>query len=173
MRKIIFMLLMMISISSFGKFTYTISDNGKNFIKKHETCQLVAYWDVNGYSIGWGHHSKDVYKGMKISQIQANKYFDEDIKEVEMAANRIINSLPYKYKFSQNFFDSLCSLVYNCGEGGVKSTNFYKRLKSCRVKNGKMNMNDFNFTVAAVKTSKISVPGHKERRLNEYKLMIS
>ena len=159
---------MMISISSFG---YTISNNGKNFIKKHETCKLIAYWDSNGYSIGWGHHSKDVYKGMKISQTQANKYFDKDIKEVEKAANRIIRSLPYKYKFSQNFFDSLCSLVYNCGEGGVKSTNFYKRLKLCRVKNGKMNMNDFNFTIAAVKTSKISAPGHKERRLNEYKLM--
>ena len=170
MRKILFSLLMMISISS---FCYTISTNGKNFIKKHETCKLTAYWDSNGYSIGWGHHAKDVYKGMKISKAQANKYFDKDIKEVEKAANRIINSLPYKYKFSQNFFDSLCSLVYNCGEGGVKSTNFYKRLKSCRVKNGKMNMADFNFTVAAVKTSKISAPGHKERRLNEYKLMSS
>jgi len=168
MRKILFSLLMMISMSSFG---YTISNHGKNFIKKHETCKLTAYWDSNGYSIGWGHHSKDVYKGMKISQTQANKYFDKDIKEVEKAANRIIKSLPYEYKFSQNFFDSLCSLVYNCGEGGVKSTNFYKRLKSCRVKNGKMNMNDFNFTLAAVKTSKISAPGHKERRLNEYKLM--
>lgn len=170
MRKIIFFLLMLISISSFG---YTISNNGKNFIKKHETCKLTAYWDANGYSIGWGHHSKDVYKGMKISKSQANKYFDKDIKEVEKAANRIINSLPYKYKFSQNFFDSLCSLIYNCGEGGVKSTNFYKRLKLCRVKNGKMNIDDFNFTVAAVKTSKISAPGHKERRLNEYKLMLS
>lgn len=170
MRKIIFFLLMMISISSFG---YTISNNGKNFIKKHETCKLTAYWDSNGYSIGWGHHTKEVYKGMKISKAQANKYFDKDIKEVEKAANRIIKSLPYEYQFSQNFFDSLCSLVYNCGEGGVKSTNFYKRLKSCRVKNGKMNIADFNFTVAAVKTSKISAPGHKERRLNEYKLMAS
>ena len=39
-----------------------------------------GWWNTkgNGYSIGWGHHSKDVYKGMKISQIQANKYFDED-----------------------------------------------------------------------------------------------
>ena len=170
MRKILFSLLMMISISSFG---YTISNNGKNFIKKHETCKLTAYWDSNGYSIGWGHHTKEVYKGMKISKAQANKYFDKDIKEVEKAANRIIKSLPYEYQFSQNFFDSLCSLIYNCGEGGVKNTNFYKRLKSCRVKNGKMNMADFNFTVAAVKTSKISAPGHKERRLNEYKLMAS
>ena len=170
MRKILTALLMMVSVTSFA---YQISTSGKNFIKKHETCKLTAYWDSNGYSIGWGHHAKDVHKGMKISQAQANKYFDKDIKEVEKAANRIINSLPYKYRFSQNFFDSLCSLVYNCGEGGVKSTKFYQRLKACRVKNGKMNQSDFAYTVSAVKTSKISAPGHKERRMNEFKLMIS
>ena len=158
-------------ISTFS-FAYTISHSGKQFIKNQEKCVLTAYWDSDGYSIGWGHHGKDVKKGMKISRIQANIYFNKDIKEVDKAANRIIKSLPYKYNFSQNFFDGLCSLVYNAGEGGVKKSDFYKRLKNCRVRNNKINNNDLNFSIAGVKTSRISCKGHISRRYNEYKLML-
>jgi GH24 family phage-related lysozyme (muramidase) len=170
MKKLIYMLLFMSSLQVFG---YSISNNGKQFIKDQETCALTAYWDSNGYSIGWGHHGSDVKKNMRISKAQANKYFNEDIKEIEKAANRLIKALPYKYTFSQNFFDGLCSLVYNCGEGGVQKSEFYNRLKLCRVRNGVMNKNDFNFSVAGVKTSRISAPGHKSRRYDEHKLMLS
>lgn len=154
-------------------YAYKISNSGKKFIKDHETCVLTAYWDSNGYSIGWGHHGSDVKKNMKITKAQANKYFNEDIKEIEAAANRLIKDLPYSYKFSQNFFDGLCSLIYNCGEGGVKKSEFYKRLKNCRIKNKKINQGDLNYSIAGVKTSRISAPGHKSRRYDEHKLMLS
>lgn len=171
MKKIIFTFIFwLISIFSFG---YTISNNGKQFIKNQEKCSLTAYWDSNGYSIGWGHHGKDVKKGMRISKWQAHKYFNEDIKKFEDAANRIIKSLPYKYKFSQGFFDGLCSLVYNAGEGGVMKSEFYKRLRNCRVRNNKININDLNFSIAGVKTSRISCKGHISRRYDEHKLMLS
>ena len=159
-------------ISTFS-FAYTISNSGKQFIKNQESCSLTAYWDSDGYSVGWGHHGKDVKKGMHISKAQAHKYFNEDIKLIEAAANRIIKSLPYKYKFSQNFFDGLCSLVYNAGEGGVMKSEFYKRLKNCRVRNNKINNNDLNFSIAGVKTSRISCKGHISRRYDEHKLMLS
>lgn len=152
---------------------YTISESGKQFIKDHEQCVLTAYWDSNGYSIGYGHHAKDVYQGMRITEAQADKYFEKDIKMVEEAANRIINSLPYKYKFSQGFFDGLCSFVYNCGEGGAKNSEFYRRLRRCRVRNEIMNESDFNFTLAAIKKDKISAKGHEIRRANEYSKMLS
>lgn len=159
-------------ISTFS-FSYNISNAGKKFIKNQENCSLTAYWDSNGYSIGWGHHGKDVRKNMRISKAQANNYFNKDIKEIEKAANRIIKSLPYKYKFSQGFFDGLCSLVYNAGEGGVMKSEFYKRLKNCRVRNNKMNANDLSFSIAGVKTSRISCKGHISRRYDEHKLMLS
>ena len=159
-------------ISTFS-FSYNISNSGKQFIKNQENCSLIAYWDSDGYSIGWGHHGKDVKKNMKISKSQANNYFNKDIKEIEAAANRIIKSLPYKYKFSQGFFDGLCSLVYNAGEGGVMKSEFYKRLKNCRVRNNKMNTNDLSFSIAGVKTSRISCKGHISRRYDEHKLMLS
>ena len=152
---------------------YTISNKGKRFIKDQETCVLTAYWDSNGYSIGWGHHGSDVKKNMRISKAQANKYFNKDIKKIENIANKLINNLPYKYKFSQGFFDGLCSLVYNAGEYGVHKSEFYKRLKRCRVRNGKINKNDLNYSIAGVKTSRISAPGHKYRRYDEHKLMLN
>lgn len=170
MRNII---LSIFTILTLNTFAYSISNNGKQFIKNQEKCVLTSYWDSNGYSIGWGHHGKDVKKNMRISKAQANKYFNEDIKNIEAVANRIINSLPYKYKFNQNFFDGLCSLVYNTGEGGVMKSEFYKRLKSCRVKNRKINKNDLNFTIAGVKTSRISCKGHISRRYDEHKLMLT
>lgn len=161
------------SISVLNIYGHGISSRGRDFIKSQETLVLTAYWDSNGYSIGYGHHGKDVKKNMRISKAQANHYFNKDIKEVEASANRIIKSLPYKYNFSQGFFDGLVSLVYNCGEGGVMKSDFYKRLKSCRVKNGKINQNDLNFTIAAVKSCRISAPGHKSRRYDEHKLMLT
>ena len=170
MRNII---LSIFTILTLNTFAYSISNSGKQFIKNQEKCVLTAYWDSNGYSIGWGHHGKDIKKNMRISKAQANKYFNEDIKIIEAAANRIINSLPYKYKFNQNFFDGLCSLVYNAGECGVIKSEFYKRLKSCRVKNGKINKNDLNFTIAGVKISRISCKGHISRRYDEHKLMLT
>ena len=53
-------------LSSINSFAYTISNIGKQFIKNQETCVLTAYWDSNGYSIGWGHHGSDVKKNMRI-----------------------------------------------------------------------------------------------------------
>ena len=164
---------MLLFMSSINTFAYTISSKGKRFIKNQETCVLTAYWDSNGYSIGWGHHGSDVKKGMKISKAQADKFFNKDIKEIEASANRLLKSLPYKYTFSQNFFDGLCSFVYNCGESGLQKSEFYKRLKRCRMRNGVINKNDLKYSIASVKTSRISAPGHKFRRYDEHKLMLS
>jgi GH24 family phage-related lysozyme (muramidase) len=170
MKKLFIIALLMNVLHVFG---YSISNNGKEFIKNQENCVLTAYWDSNGYSIGWGHHGSDVKKNMRISKAQANKYFNKDIKVIEAAANRLLKNLPYKYNFSQGFFDGLCSLVYNAGEGGVMKSEFYKRLKNCRVRNGKINQNDLNFSIAGVKTSRISCKAHVSRRYDEHKLMLS
>lgn len=161
-------ILFCISITCFGN-TYKISNNGKNIIKKHESCKLTAYWDSNGWSIGYGHHSKNVYKGMIISKEYANKLFNEDIKNVNKSINRLLSNIKIKHDYSQNFIDGLGDLIYNCGENGVKKSEFYNRLKRCR----KNNINDFNYTIAAVKTLRVSHPGHKQRRYFIHKLMLN
>lgn len=153
--------------------TYSISNDGKEFIKSVEKCKLTAYPDAGGYSIGWGHHGSDVTAGMTINQKRADKYFNEDIKAAEGMVNWLLKQLPYEYKFSQGFIDGMVSLVYNAGAGNVQKSAFYQRLKRCRVKGGKMNESDFVYTLAAVKTSCVTCKGHKPRRVQEYNMMIN
>lgn len=152
---------------------YNISNDGEEFIKQYEKCSLVAYWDSNGYSIGYGHHAADIKEGQRITQKKADEYFHKDIMRTVAAVNRLLRELPYDYEFSQGFIDGMCSLVYNCGENGVRQSTFYKRLLACRVKNGIMDESDYNYTVAGVKVSRISCEAHKRRRHAEHLLMAS
>lgn len=158
-------------------YSYTVSDKGKKQIMLRESCKLTLYKDNTGYSIGYGHRIKKGEKYKKISKAKAEQLFKEDIKNVEASINRILKNI--KFKPTQNFIDGLADLVYNCGEGGVKKSEFYKRLSKCRVKNGKVNKNDLNYTVAAIKTMRLpsSKTGLKEgvskRRHETHKQMLS
>lgn len=170
-RKCIITIIISLFVSCANCQAYKMSNAGKEHIKRHESCQLVAYWDSNGYSIGYGHHTKDVKKGMKISKAKAEHFFKKDIKDVEDSANRMIESLPYKYKFSQSFFDGLCDLIYNCGTSGVYNSEFYNRLKRCRP--NKHMQKDLEYTLASIKNMRITCKGHIERRKNTYNMMRS
>lgn len=153
---------------------YKISEKGKQFIIKYEKCHLKSYPDLGGgYTIGYGHHTKDIKANMTISQKQAEKYFDKDIRETEEYAIYLIKQLPYKYEFSQEFFDGLCDLIYNAGVGAVQKSTFYNRLKNCRVINGNMHREDYQYTLEAIKTLNAPYKGHKIRRNECYKNMIS
>lgn len=167
MKKIITIFIFSFLFINFS-YSYSISAQGKENIKKYESCQLTAYWDSNGYSIGYGHHSKDVKKGMKISKKQANKYFDQDIKKTSESVNRLIKELNPKIKLSQGFIDGLHDLVYNCGEQGVRTSEFWNRMKRCRPGN----KNDIQYSIAAVKQCRINTKGHVQRRYEIHKLML-
>lgn len=89
-----------------------ISENGKNLIKKYEGHRLKAYYCPSGIlTIGWG-HTGNVYEGQTITQVEADRLFDEDIKRYEAAD---------QYgSFNQNQFDALTSFAYNCGVGALQ-----------------------------------------------------
>jgi len=165
------------NVITFATYPYTVSDNGKEFIKEHESLKLVAYDDPTPQkrSIGWGHQIQPGENYTKITETQANEIFESDIKKIEASVNRLLKKTNPKFKYTQSFIDGMASLVYNCGEYGVSQTPFYQRLLKCRVDNSDdcINEGDLNFTLAAVKTSKVFCEGHKVRRFNEYKLMIS
>lgn len=171
LKKILLVVLIsLVSISSFAK-GIKISDEGKDFIKKQESCVLHAYWDSNGYSIGYGHHARGVHKGMTITFAQALKYFNEDITTIESSVSDLLDKLPYKYNFSQGFIDGFISFTYNVGPGGAQKSIFYKRLKNCRVVKGVMNEEDLAYALAGIKISGIKCSQHKKRRQEEYNLM--
>ena len=90
-----------------------ISSQGLQLLKNFEGCRLKAYWDVNGYSIGYGHHGSDVSKDMKITQAEADAFLKKDVAKFEKAVNAL------KYDFNQNQFDALVDFAYNCGAGNL------------------------------------------------------
>lgn len=165
------------TISNFAAYPYTVSNNGKNFIKEHESLKLTAYNDPSPTkrSIGWGHQIQPGENYTVITKEQADRIFEQDIKRIEASLNRLLKKTNPNFKYSQGFIDGMASLIYNCGEYGVSTTVFYQRLLKCRLDNSEdsINESDLRFTLAAVKTSKIFCEGHKIRRANEYKLMIN
>lgn len=152
---------------------YSISESGKKHIQAYEKLSLSAYKDGGGYSIGWGHHLLPGESYKHISFKKANQLFKEDIQKTNNAINRLLKRFDGKVRFSQAFIDGLGDLVYNCGEAGVMKSDFYKRLCNCRVKDKKINENDLNFTIAAVKTMCISCEAHISRRYETHKRMLS
>lgn len=157
---------------------YKLSKTGKDFIKSQETCVLTAYNDPDPQrrSVGWGHQIQPGESLEHITQKKADELFENDIEWVNDAINRLIKQHDRRFIYSQGFIDGLGSLIYNCGERGVTLTEFWNRWSRCRYdKNmpGFINQNDLNFTIAAVKTSRISAKGHIERRYDEHKLMLN
>ena len=90
-----------------------MSLKGLQLLKSFEGCRLTAYWDVDGYSIGYGHHAKAITKGMTITQREADEFLLKDVAKFEKAVNAL------KYDFNQNQFDALVDFAYNCGAGNL------------------------------------------------------
>lgn len=98
-----------------------ISPNGINLIKKFEGCRLTAYKAVSTekyYTIGWGHYGSDIKAGQKITQSQADSLFLKDIQKYVDGVNNAV-----KIPISQSQFDSLVSLAYNIGVGGMQGSS--------------------------------------------------
>ena len=93
-----------------------ISDRGLELIKTFEGCSLTAFWDVNGYAIGYGHHG-NVEAWDTITQEQADELLKDDL-----AGNYepSVNKYDTDYNFNQNEFDALVSFCYNCGAANLR-----------------------------------------------------
>lgn len=105
-----------------------ISEKGINLIKSFEGCKLKAYLcPANVWTIGYG-HTNGVYKGMTITQEQADKYFLDDIKPIE----EYLNSL--NVELTQGQYDALVSFTYNLGLGKLKSSTLLKCVKAKQFK---------------------------------------
>ena len=115
-----------------GLSTGKVSEQMKNQIKSDEGgFKERAYWDKDGYSIGYGHHGlvngKPIYEGQIITKEQADALFEQDIS---VAENRVKNQLKkagITTPISQNMFDAMVNYVYNAGSLGPK---FLAKLKA-------------------------------------------
>ena len=92
-------------------------------IKKFEGVSLSAYQDAKGvWTIGYG-HTKDVKRGDKITQYQAEQFLREDLQQFEAVANRV------KRISTQGKFDAILDFIYNCGPANFESSTLKKYIE--------------------------------------------
>lgn len=151
----------------------TLSNKGKENIKKHETLQLVAYEIGDDMiTIGYGHSEpakKSKFKvGDKISEPHANKLFEHDVYEKAKNIRSMFKEWEIKNKrkvlITQSMFDAIVSMAYNIGITGFRNTDFVEYLEKGQIKNA----------ADVIKQTKISnkFPGLKDRRQFEYDLFM-
>lgn len=103
-----------------NKFTLVNTDIPHHF----EGCKLKAYLCPAGiWTIGWGSTGSHVYKGLVITQEQADELF---IKDTERFVNAVNNKV--KTPITQYQFDALVSFVYNIGIGAFGRSTLLKKL---------------------------------------------
>lgn len=95
-----------------------IGQAGLKLIMEFEGCRLAAYQCSAGvWTIGYG-HTAGVYKGMTITQAQAEAYLKQDVAKFEKYVNNPAY-VPITESLNQNQFDALVSFAYNCGAGNL------------------------------------------------------
>ena len=99
-----------------------ISYRGKELLKELEGFRHHACLEPGGvWTIGYGTtkiDGKPVEAGQTVTEVQAQKWLDEDLAWAQTAVNKLV-----KVKLTQNMFDALVSFVYNIGESAfAKST---------------------------------------------------
>jgi len=129
-----------------------ISENGLDAIRKFESYFPYEYFDIKGYSIGYGHlqdsgPNSNFDDG--ITEEEAFKLFTDDVK---LRENIVKRSLP-NTTLTQGQFDALVSLVYNVGslKSGIKTAlkearfndaaEIFLRYSKSRNSNGQLEVN--------------------------------
>ena len=100
--------------------TLTVSDGGKNLIKKYEGLELEAYYCASGQrTIGYGHTRSNF---SHITESQADSLLKIDLEAIEEYLNK-------HYDFNQNEFDAIASFIYNIGIHKFSTSTFSKTLE--------------------------------------------
>lgn len=104
-----------------------LSEKIKKMIKGWEGCRLTAYRCPAGVlTIGYGHTGPDVRAGMKITQSEADRLFNQDVKRF---ADKVAPQFA-GVTLNNNQFDALVSLSYNIGSLSVKAPTLLRKVKA-------------------------------------------
>ena len=91
-------------------------------LKRYEACSLVVYDDQAGLpTIGWGHLIKpgEFASDARLTQDEADALFLADLAPVEAAVNKAL-----RVEVTQEQYDSIVSMAFNCGTGALLSSTF-------------------------------------------------
>jgi len=102
-----------------------ISQEGLSLIKKFEGCEYNAYKCAAGVlTIGYG-HTAGVKEGDLVTQQEADKILEEDMKEYEGYIKSAVT-----VDLNQNQFDSLVSWVFNLGPSNLSSSTLLTKINN-------------------------------------------
>lgn len=93
----------------------TISDAGRDFIRGHEKLTLTAYYDKNGYAIGYGMHT---WRGRKVTRTypgRVSRGIVEDEYARQLEESVVFVKTHVCAPLTQPMLDSLVSVVWNLG----------------------------------------------------------
>jgi lysozyme len=107
---------------------FTISEKGKQSLKKYEALYLEAYQDTSGvWTIGYGNtfyeDGTKVKEGDVITENRANKLFENIVAKFSANVLKLISQ-----RLTQNQFDSIVSLAYNIGVNAFKKSTVLKKI---------------------------------------------
>ena len=88
-----------------------LSQNGFEFLKSVEGKMNKPYWDNDAYSVGYGHHGKDIDPNKIYTDKEIEDFFQKDKIRFEREVSKIFR----EGEMSQNQFDAMFSFAYNVG----------------------------------------------------------
>lgn len=152
--------------------TMRISNEGIDFIKKHEGLSLTPYKLGDGMiTIGYGHaepivKSKYRYKmNQQISVAEAERLLKDDLQKIEVGLKNVLQKLRKEgivFEITQNMYDAMVSMAFNMGPYGLETSNFIRELRDTK---------DPVKAAEKIKTSRVSkFRGLPIRRQAEYEL---
>ena len=154
-------------------------------IRESESLRCKAYKAVpseENYTIGYGHYGADVSSDMVLGadgkggfnknncKSEANKLLREDSTFHANRLRKIFRTWEndgIDILITQGMFDSLLSLSYNGGHGGLRRSDVIQLMKTSN--NDKDKLRD---AAETIKTYRVSMDGHKGRRQLEYERFI-
>jgi lysozyme len=171
--KVLVLLTMVIFFSTNSVFatSLSLSNNGLNFIKKHEGLKTHLYLDQAGNcTIGYGHLvHKGACNGSEQQEFQSgitqNRALDLLRSDVNWAVNAVNNNV--QADLTQTQFDALVDFVFNEGTGSFKSSQLLTEL------------NQGNYGDVCHQLSRWVLANHKvlpvleDRRIDECKMFTS
>ncbi len=91
-----------------------VSSHAIAHIQKFEGLRTTAYKPVpteEGWTIGYGHHSPEVYQGMVCTEAEAEMYLKADLAKFEHQIESALNV--EEIEVTQGMFDALVCLLFN------------------------------------------------------------
>lgn len=156
-----------------------ISSHGIALIQNYEGLRTTAYKPLsheNGWTIGYGHHSPDVYEGMVCTEAEAEMLLKADIAKYEYQIEAALNA--DGIEVTQGMFDALVCLLFNL-QGTLKhgkrltpiqtliSYKLWKKMKAGDKEGAAKEFLDIN------KAGGVEVAGLTRRRKAEARLFLS